>query len=59
METMTQKFTAFKVYINSNCVDTVFFVSSMKADEVKSSLINHDGYSKSIKVVKERIKYGH
>ena len=47
--------TAFKVYINSNCVDVVFYISTFTADEVRCSLINHDGYVESIKVVKERV----
>ena len=56
METLTNRMTVFKVYINSNCVDVVFYISTFTADEVRCSLINHDGYVESIKVVKERVK---
>jgi hypothetical protein len=50
---------AFKVFENGKHIDTVFYVESMTAEEVKRSLINHDGYSESIKVVKERVRRGH
>jgi hypothetical protein len=58
METMMQKSTVFKVYMNKEWVDTVFYSSSMTAEEVRRSLINHDGYSESIRVVKGRVQYG-
>ena len=54
METMTNKNAVYRVF--NRCgeeVDTVFFVSSMTAEDVRRSLINHDGYSETIKVVKE------
>jgi hypothetical protein len=43
---------AFKVYENGKHIDTVFFVESMTAEEVRKSLINHDGYSEEITVKK-------
>lgn len=33
------------------CIDEVYFTPDCSADYVKNSLVNHDGYSYSIKVV--------
>ena len=44
----------WKVILDRRVIDKVFFVSTMKAEEVKRSLVNHDGYDPCIKVVKER-----
>jgi hypothetical protein len=43
---------AFNVYLNGKNIDTVFYSSgtSVDADEVKRSLINHDGYDSEITV---------
>ena len=48
----------FNVYLNGKLIDTVFYSASAKvdADEVKRSLINHDGYDGGIKVVRLRVK---
>lgn len=35
---------------HTTVVDEVFFVAGMLADEVKRSLIDHDGYSHNIEV---------
>ncbi len=50
---MTQK---YKVYLNKKLIDAVFYADSDKVtkDEIKSSLVNHDGYSSDIKIVKCR-----
>ncbi len=50
---MTQ---AFDVYLNGKCIDTVFYSAGVKVDrdEVKRSLVNHDGYDPSIIVRKRR-----
>ena len=53
MKTTISKSAVFRVFISGELVDTVFYVSSMTADEVRRSLIDHDGYMESIKVVKE------
>jgi hypothetical protein len=46
---------AFDVYLNGKHIDTVFAsVGAYDADEMKKSLINHDGYSAGIKVRKVR-----
>lgn len=41
---------AWNVYLNGKKIDTVFCVPSMGADEVKRSLVNHDGYDPGITV---------
>ena len=45
---------AWNVYLNGKLIDTVFWVPSANADEVKRSLIGHDGYDSGIVVKKER-----
>ena len=47
---------AFDVYLKSKQIDTVFYCDSAKVDkeEVRKSLINHDGYDPEIKVKKSR-----
>ncbi len=44
---------AFDVYLNGRCFDTVFYSAkaNVDADEVRRSLINHDGYDSRIEVV--------
>ena len=39
---------AYKVYLNHKLIDTVFWVNNSDADEVRTSLINHDGYDPQI-----------
>ena len=48
---------AFDVYLNGKKIDTVFYSAgtNVDADEVKRSLINHDGYDSGI-TVRERRK---
>ena len=43
---------AFDVFLNGQCIDTVYYNADMSASEVKWSLIGHDGYSPNIKVYK-------
>lgn len=47
---------AFKVWLGRKHIDTVFYSDGINIDkeEVKRSLINHDGYDPSIKVTQER-----
>jgi hypothetical protein len=47
---------AFDVILNGRVIDTVFYSPSanVDADEVKRSLINHDGYHPSIDVVRAK-----
>ena len=45
--------TAWDVYLNGKWIDTVFDMEK-DADEVKRSLINHDGYDWRIVVRKAR-----
>lgn len=45
---------AWDVYVERGgkrlCVDTVFYVDSASADEIRRGLIEHDGYSDEIDV---------
>ena len=41
---------AWNVYLNGKLIDTVFFTPDMGADDVKRSLVNHDGYDSGITV---------
>lgn len=45
---------AFDIYLNGKLIDTVFYSPNVKVDveEVKQSLINHDGYDSGIEVRK-------
>ena len=45
---------AYKVWLNKKHIDTVFWVENSDKEEVKHSLINHDGYDPSIEVTQER-----
>ena len=47
---------AFNVYLGSKLIDTVFYGKGVKVDkeEVRKSLINHDGYDPAIRVTKKR-----
>ncbi len=49
---------AFDVFLNRKKIDTVFYSASDKstADDVKRSLVNHDGYDPDINVRKRRSK---
>ncbi len=44
----------WKVYLNGKHIDTVFYCVSMSADQVKTSLIEHDGYPQEIKIYKDK-----
>ena len=43
----------FDVYLNGKVIDTVFYSKSANVDanEVKRSLVNHDGYDSGIEVI--------
>jgi len=47
---------AFSVYLRGKEIDTIFYGddSTETADDVRRSLINHDGYDSRITVRKER-----
>ena len=47
---------AWNVYLNGKLIDTVFFVPSMDAGDVKRSLVDHDGYDPAI-VVRRNNRY--
>jgi hypothetical protein len=48
------KIYAYKVYLWRKEIDKVFYQTNEKVEDVKKSLVEHDGYNPSIKVVKER-----
>jgi len=50
------KMNAFNVSLNGKWIDTVFYNDGITKEEVKESLINHDGFDHNIKVTKERKK---
>jgi hypothetical protein len=39
---------AYSVYLNGKYIDRVFFDDDIKKEDVRKSLINHDGYSPDI-----------
>lgn len=45
---------AYKVILNGKEIDKVYYAEKQDKDEVKRSLINHDGYNPNIVIVKER-----
>lgn len=47
---------AFNVFLNGKKIDTVFYSKGIKmdCDEVKKSLVGHDGYDPDIVVKKQR-----
>jgi len=50
-ETIYSKFGDWEVYLNEEMIDKVFFDKSCDVEYVKSSLIDHDGYSSNIVVI--------
>jgi len=48
------KHQAFDVYLREKLIDTVFYGPNVKIDveEVRNSLINHDGYNPAIIVIR-------
>jgi hypothetical protein len=44
----------FNVYLAGRLVDSVSYSGNETSDDVKKSLVDHDGYNPSIKVVKAR-----
>jgi len=51
-----RKIQAFNVYLHDKEIDTVFYEANTKitVEEVRDSLVNHDGYDSRIKVRKQR-----
>ena len=52
--TVSNPATAYNVYLGTKLIDTVFQSGKSDADEVRRSLIDHDGYDHRIRVVKAR-----
>lgn len=53
----TQRQKAFDVYLNGKWIDTVF-ANGYDAEEMKRSLVDHDGYDFKIVVVERKTKKG-
>lgn len=43
----------FLVFLNDVIIEEVFYDSSFSAEEVRRSLITHDGYDSNIRVIKQ------
>lgn len=54
------KFTWYNVYLGKKLIDEIAYGSANKVDteEIRRSLVEHDGYDPNIRVVKARKKKG-
>lgn len=55
MEAEKPKQIGFDVHLDGKCIDTVYYDASMSVEDVKKSLVDHDGYDSGIKVVKSKM----
>jgi len=55
---MAKRTTKWNVYLGNKLIDSVFGYETYTADEVRKSLVNHDGYDSGIRVVKARKSKG-
>jgi hypothetical protein len=51
-EHMMAAYSAWNVYLNGKCIDTVFYDPDCDRDDVRTGLIEHDGYDPAIVVQK-------
>ena len=49
---VSQVMTSWDVYLDKEKIDTVFYLPSSELEDVRSMLINHDGYDPQIEIVK-------
>lgn len=54
---MDEETHTYKVHLNGKHIDTLFYGHHVDPEEVKKSLVNHDGYDSGINVVKKRKQY--
>jgi hypothetical protein len=47
----SRKFNTFEVYCHGKHIDTVEYLLGISAEDVRNSLINHDGYARDIEVL--------
>jgi hypothetical protein len=47
------KMTAWNVYRGTKLVDTIYYDSKMAQEEVKTSIMDHDGYPPDIRIEKK------
>lgn len=45
---------AWDIYLGRRLIDTVFYMKGISAEEVRISLINHDGYAPRITVRQQK-----
>ena len=49
----------WEVYLNGRHIDTVFYDETYTtAEDVKRSLVNHDGYNPGIEVYRDKVRTG-
>jgi hypothetical protein len=48
------KLTKWNIYLNNELIDSVFFTKKTTAEEIKRSLVQHDGYDPLIEVKEEK-----
>ena len=49
----------WSVYLNGKLIDEVPFTNQYDKDEVRNSLVNHDGYDPNIVIKRQRTKHGY
>lgn len=48
---------AYKIYLGKKLIDKVFYVNDGRTiEQIKKSLVEHDGYDPNITVIKEKCK---
>jgi hypothetical protein len=53
-QTSSREVSAYNVYLNGKRIDRVHWYIKTNKEDVKKSLVEHDGYDSEIKVVKSR-----
>jgi DNA-binding MltR family transcriptional regulator len=51
---MVSRFNCWCIYLHGRLINKVFYMQDCDAEYVRTSLINHDGFSSDITVRKER-----
>lgn len=44
----------FDIYLHGKCIDSVYYDKGFTCEDVRQSLIKHDGYNTAIKVYKHK-----
>ena len=56
---VSEVMTEWEVYLNKKHIDTVFYLPSCELEDVRSMLINHDGFDPDIELVKREKRSWH